>query len=402
MHGGSYMKRQFIFVIVFILVAVASFAYAENVADTADNQLLRDELLEFVSNILEQEKNSTEPKADPQETELGRMIASDSVELYYHGTGTDAVLSGVKMKESIATGPRGEQLFDDVTSLIARYPNDNQTLYGDKEFATLYVDTDLPETASWGLVARDGQRIQSVSYTVSTLLEAEEYQNLNLVFEVNNGFISSIAVYGLDSRVPKAEVENSIAYAEKTATLKSYFAHPSSAEGSELDAFQREDLVFSGLDYLTLTPEAVLEKFGPADTDEISEGEPRLRTLSWDAIDASFVVNEQGECVKPYRFTIKDDVIEGPRALRIGDSFPDIYKRFRSEGNGIDNQGVELLYGEFGKAPYGIISYYADGLEMSMLQEIESTQKESTQKESIVINLNFEMDKLEEITLFTN
>ena len=57
-------------------------------------------------------------------------------------------------------------------------------------------------------------------------------------------------------------------------------------------------------------------------------------------------------------FVITGDELEGPRAVRVGDSFASVYNRFRNgEGEYQDND-VEILYGaeaegDFGAAYYG-------------------------------------------------
>ena len=55
---------------------------------------------------------------------------------------------------------------------------------------------------------------------------------------------------------------------------------------------------------------------------------------------------------------IYGDGIEGPRAVRIGDEFADVYNRFRNGEGEYQEDGSEMMYGvenegSFAKATYG-------------------------------------------------
>ena len=60
-----------------------------------------------------------------------------------------------------------------------------------------------------------------------------------------------------------------------------------------------------------------------------------------------------------YMLMLVADGIEGPRAVRIGDTFPQVFNRFRNGEGEFDGVSRETLYGdeatgEFGAAEYGM------------------------------------------------
>lgn len=392
------MKRKVIFIYILLAVLFCAAALAEGDTDAG---LTVDELMAWVKRVVEYQKANLNTEPAIEETELGFQYKYGGIELIYDSKDPEKQkLTGLRLSEPLLEGPRGERLNDVQTSLLAHYPNDNPQLIGDKDFAFLYIDNELPERASWGFVTRDGQRLRSMEYVTHQLIGDAAYSNLKFQLELEHASLASIAVYGIGQQVEQSAVLENIAYAESLRELRSYHAYKTSTNGTELSPFEREDLSFSGLDYLSLTPEFLIERFGEPDLDETSSvDEQQLRTLSWDAIDATFVVDAAGKAVKAYRFSIRDDILEGPRGLRVGDSFPSVYSRFRSSGNEADENNVEILYGSLEEGSFGAVSYYPNGIEVSMQTIV---QLDSGEQESVVLNLEFEVDKLREITIYTN
>lgn len=389
------IKTLLLYILLFCLLA--STAMAEGDTDAG---LDIAEIRTWVQNVLDYRSKNLQVEPQIEESDIGYQYNYGGIQLYYDSKDSASQkLVGVRLSEALLTGPRGERLFDEQNSLLSLYPNDNPALIGDRDSAFLFLDNELPEMAYWGILGRDGQRINSVEY-LAHVREGERYTALSLQFELEFGSLTSIAVFGLNESLEQAAVLENIAYVERVRELHSYYAYPSSTNGKELLPFGREDLLFSGIDFLSLTPEILIERFGSPDIDEMSQVDTlHLRSLSWDALDVSFAVTPQGKTLYCYRFSIRDDIMEGPRGLRIADQFPSVYSRFRNEERELDENNNEVLYGNFGEAEFGVVSYYPNGIEMSMQSQI---QLDNGNIMEVVLTLSFEGSSLQEITLYTN
>ncbi len=392
------MKLKTIFLYIVLTCLLCSLAFAEGDTDAG---ISVNEINAWVNEVLAYQKANLAVEPAIEESELGFEYQYGGITLYYDSRDAAAQkLIGLRLSEPLLAGPRNEMVLDEKSSLFERYPNDNPELIGDRDFAFLYIDNELPQRASWGFINRDGQRVRNVKYTAHEQTKDGNYSNLSLQFEVEHNAVVSISVFGLQESVNQSVVLENIAYAEGLRELHSYHAYKSSANGTELNPFEREDLSFSGLDYLSMTPDTLIERFGEPDLDETStQDNLSLRSLSWDAVDASFRVDASGKSLGVYRFTIRDDVLEGPRGLRVGDSFSGVYSRFRSTGMEPNEENIEFLYGSPEEDHFGAVSYYPEGIEVSM--KVRIMMDNGTQDE-VVLNLNFDLDKLTEITIYTN
>ena len=66
---------------------------------------------------------------------------------------------------------------------------------------------------------------------------------------------------------------------------------------------------------------------------------------------------QYGDRVAFISLSIEDDILEGPRGVRLGDAFHEDYQRFRSEMNGVDENMFEVLYGAENEVPRGTAEY---------------------------------------------
>lgn len=389
------IKTLISYIVLFCLATSTAFAGGDT-----DAGLNIAEIRTWVQKVLDYRKQNLQGEPQIEETDIGYLYNYGGIELYYDSQDSASQkLLGLRLKEALLPGPRGEMLFDEQKSLMERYPNDNPELIGDRESAFLFLDNELPQMVYWGILGRDGQRINSIEY-FAHVREGEGYTGLSLQFELEFGALSSIAVFGINESLAQSTVLENIAYIERVRELRSYYAYRTSNNGLELLPFGREDLLFSGLDYLSLTPEQLIERFGMPDLDELSQVDSlHLRSLSWDALDVSFAVTPQGKTLYTYRFSIRDDIMEGPRGLRIADLFPTVYSRFRNESRELDENNIEVLYGAFGEDEFGVVSYYPNGIEMSMQKRI---QMDNGSNMEVVLTLSFEGSSLQEITLYTN
>lgn len=267
---------------------------------------------------------------------------------------TTVVLSAVLNQDQLC--PRGLKIGDSVEALLAAYPNDNASLAGTYYDAALYVAGDKPEmTAGWLL--RDGQRITEVVHSVYAW-QADGVIVCGVRYQVELGVITGVEVFGMSDLTEESEAMIQIDEVASMQEIQEYFNHPKSEIGSELAVFSREDLVFSGMDFLDLTAEMATEALGSAQVDQWTEDSTGeyLRLKQWEDISILFVYDANKQFVRVDSLTINGESVEGPRGVRVDDLMEDVMYRFRhGEGGSLEN-GV-ALYGDGQTAPYGVINY---------------------------------------------
>lgn len=368
---------------------------AEPVGDTED-ALSSDEILSWVEKVLQLPELQEQEEVQPIFEDLGYAVNRAGCTLYYDSNDIDnAHLLAIRVIEPLIEGPRGEMIYDEQSSLLKLYPNDNDDLVGDRDFAVLYLSTEMPDCASYGIVSRDGQKIRTVEYFVHEKRPNGMYSNIVLSFEINNNSVESISAYGFMEEITQEQVYENIKTGSAKLNNNSYFAYKTSSNGEELSPFEREDFILGGVDLLSINYDKFIELLGSPDTDEERElnGE-RYRLLTWNGINVSFTIKDGVETFS--RLTINDRVMEGPRGTMIGDTFSSVLSRFRSEGNPVDEDNQELLYGVEYSDSYGIANYYPDGLELLYVLNIELDEEN---KLHALADFNFEGDKLSEISI---
>ena len=253
---------------------------------------------------------------------------------------------------------RGIYVGSSLQDVMAVYPNDNPDLFGTQYDAILYVNDERPEAAV-GYVLRDGQRVTNVVHQVFTWQNDAVYLT-SVNYAVENGVVGGIDITGLDRPIDEAEALQQIADAAAAQENKEYFAYPSSAKGSDMAPFGTEDLVFSNLDFEHLTPDSAKAALGEpqVNNDWIQDdnGE-QLLTMQWDGVSIVFRCDENKNVVGVDSLTVNDDVIEGPRGVRIGDTVESVMNRFRHGDDETWTDGM-MLYGDGDNAPFGV---YAQG-----------------------------------------
>ena len=275
---------------------------------------------------------------------------------------TDTVIHAVVVTSVEESGPRGVRVGDNLSAVINAYYNENTDLLGTKETAILYTADMLPESAQWGQVLRDGQRVQTVQYGLheQCATGGEGYTDMGVIFTMVDNWVSAIRVYGLSNRID-LEMVNNVMYTMMMDSLEDEYAQVSfSYDGSSLKKFQAEDLFFSGMDFVNLTPEDAVALFGEAIIDEWQEDGDAgyMRVQTYHDFELVYLYNKERTEGRVYMLAITGDGIEGPRAVRIGDEFADVYNRFRNGEGEYQEDGSEMMYGvenegDFAKATYG-------------------------------------------------
>ena len=274
----------------------------------------------------------------------------------------DTIFSTVVLTADDENGPRNVNVGNAMAVVIDAYYTENPHLLGTREAAALYAVDTLPESAQWGQVLRDGQRVQTIQYGVHEQYATggEGYTDMGVIYTMADNRVSAIRVYGLNSRVDLDAVNSAMYSVMVTALEKAYAQVPFSYDGATLEKFSAKDLIFSGIDLLSLTPEKAIARFGEPMSDTwVDNGEEGyIRVQLFDGCEAIYLFNEARTEGRLYMLVITGTELEGPRAVRVGDSFASVYNRFRhGEGEYQDND-VEILYGaeaqgDFGAAYYG-------------------------------------------------
>lgn len=291
------------------------------------------------------------------------VFAGGEMEIADEQLSESTAVLGFSLREN-QPDPRGVYIGDTLEQLLLVYPNDNAGLYGSYYDAALYVFGDKPEV-SVGYLLRDGQRITEITYNVYHWVP-DGVVPCGIAYTLDQGEITGIRVFGLGDLIEEEQALQEIAAVGDMQEIRDYYAYPQSMDGSLLSPFDREDLSFSGIDFLDLTAEAAMSEFGAPNTDEWAQdstGE-MLRTLTWDGISLMLVYDAQRTFLRVDSLVITDDVMEGPRGTRVGDWMDTVIYRFRHSEGGLEEAGV-VLYGDGETPPFGLLSYGQDSASLT-------------------------------------
>ena len=80
--------------------------------------------------------------------------------------------------------------------------------------------------------------------------------------------------------------------------------------------------------------------------------------MTWADCEVTFTCDRDGNNPRIYMYLITGPSVDGPRAVCIGNTFPEVFNRFRNGEGEFDGVSREVLYGseesgEFGQADYG-------------------------------------------------
>ena len=329
---------------------------------------------------------------DP-ETEKGFLFNYDFAALY---ADTAELTADSRINAAQISGD-GESFLRDLAidmtpwDVIARFPNDNPHLAGDREDALLYLrDTDNGGFA-FGRVFRDGQRIAAIEYA-DLVPEGEGFRAASLTFYFSDSLLIQALAAGMagEDVVSREEANELRAALNALEVMDEYAAVKSSRNGLELDEFCEADLFFSGLDFLNMKPEDLP---GEPERDLFdNEDGTWLLTLDEEAWEAVFQCDKNGDSATIVSFMIKDDSIEGPRAVRLGDQFHEVLQRFRFEENETDGIS-EVLYGTENTVPRGTVLYVGDdGMTMRYVCEVSGGRQ-------VELLLRYTQNELSEIII---
>ena len=395
------MKKCVALFLALMMVLSLTTAVAESDADALDY----DELMDWAEGFKTRALAAGVPLNDPTEeaayTEDGYAFVYDFATLYMDRPEmtADSVLQAVVVYSPEEQGPRGTGVDQLSSEVLNAFYNENDDLQGDSSFAALYVSDTMPAGALWGWVQRDGQRIETIQYAVHEQLSSggDGYTDCGLVYTLSDNLVAAIRAYGLNETISADEVRSNLDAVQEVSEKTEYAQVPTSINGSELEMFDRDDLIFSGLDFLSLTPEEAEARLGAAQEDDWMEDEGAyLRSMEFASCTMTFSYDAQKQNPTLEMLSIDMDGLEGPRCVRIGDTLSSVISRFRNGEGDYDGVSREVLYGDGENAPYGLAEYGDDataGLWYAAKLEDGRT---------VVLSMSFEQMYLSDITLYVD
>ena len=395
------MKKCVALFLALMMALSLTTAVAESDADALDY----DELMNWAEGFKTRALAAGAPLNDPTEeaayTEDGYAFVYDFATLYMDRPEmtADSVLQAVVVYSPEEQGPRGTGVDQLSSEVLNAFYNENNDLQGDSSFAALYVSDTMPAGALWGWVQRDGQRIETIQYAVHEQLSSggDGYTDCGLVYTLSDNLVAAIRAYGLNETISADEVRRNLDAVQEVSEKTEYAQVPTSINGSELEMFDRDDLIFSGLDFLSLTPEEAEARLGAAQEDDWMEDEGAyLRSMEFASCTMTFSYDAQKQNPVLEMLSIDMDGLEGPRCVRIGDTLSSVISRFRNGEGDYDGVSREVLYGDGENAPYGLAEYGDDataGLWYAAKLEDGRT---------VVLSMSFEQMYLSDITLYVD
>lgn len=395
------MKKCVALFLALMMALSLTTAVAESDADALDY----DELMNWAEGFKTRALAAGAPLNDPTEeaayTEDGYAFVYDFATLYIDRPEmtADSVLQAVVVYSPEEQGPRGTGVDQLSSEVLNAFYNENDDLQGDSSFAALYVSDTMPAGALWGWVQRDGQRIETIQYAVHEQLSSggDGYTDCGLVYTLSDNLVAAIRAYGLNETISADEVRSNLDAVQEVSEKTEYAQVPTSINGSELEMFDRDDLIFSGLDFLSLTPEEAEARLGAAQEDDWMEDEGAyLRSMEFASCTMTFSYDAQKQNPTLEMLSIDMDGLEGPRCVRIGDTLSSVISRFRNGEGDYDGVSREVLYGDGENAPYGLAEYGDDataGLWYAAKLEDGRT---------VVLSMSFEQMYLSDITLYVD
>ena len=213
---------------------------------------------------------AAQPLNDPTEaaaySEDGYAFIYDFATLYMDRPEMteDSVVRNLVITSPDEIAPRDTTVDMQSSAILSSFYNENPSLAGDRGFAALYISSMMPTGAQWAWVQRDGQRIMTIQYAVQdqAATGGDGYTDCGLIYTFQDDTVVAIRAYGMDTRISAEAVLENVAAVQQVMDISTYVHVPTSIVGTDLEAFQRDDLLFAGLDFLTLTPESAIESLG--------------------------------------------------------------------------------------------------------------------------------------------
>ena len=248
-----------------LIAALTLFAVIPAAAEDAGSPVTAAELAALMESV-RSEALAASPLNDPADesaqSEDGTLFRYEIARIYAEGTelSADTPVNALVYEDSEGPVFRGTGIDTALADLLAAYPLDNPELAGTREEAVLYLADTEEGGFVYGRVLRDGQRVSAVEYG-EFLPEGELFRRAAVTYTMTQGLVSSIRMEGLNPDGPDgmdaASAEEFLADLRDLYGRNDYRTVKTSRNGLDLMPFAEEDLVFSGISYLTLTPDSL-------------------------------------------------------------------------------------------------------------------------------------------------
>lgn len=383
---------------ILLLICLVSLALLPAAALADDAGVLSEtELNEWIMQVL-RDTASTEPLNAPvgeeSLTEEGYAFLYSFATLYYNKPVLDenSILMGVAVTDEGYVTPRGLKLGSGEPAIIDAFGWQNPTLVGDGTFAAFYRLSELPRAAYWCWARHDAEwKLEAVQCAIHVQAGDDRYTDAGVSYTLENGVITAIRVYGLNSFVTEAEVRGNLraVMGVEAAGSGDEMPAPDAAPlpaiaQNDAEPFALSDLSFGGLDFAALTPDDASAVLGePASSTEALDdtGDVFVNT-AWDGAELIWIRSADGS-IQPDSLRVTTAALIGPRGLAVGMSLEDVAALFKSEGT----QG--MLYGDRESAENGVVSQSGGQLQLTY-------QTAADGQRAYLLQATFENDALEE------
>lgn len=324
--------------------------------------------------------------AEPREEEGVLLYDTGNADVVLAGgerPAADAVIEEARMKDSADN--RGLTEGSTIEDVLTAYPNDNPLLKGTESAALLYMETDpAGKKVRCGYADRSGQRINSLNYAEYTT-GGSTVSCKQITYNMDGDIVSSVCMY--NTKITPEEMNALLNELSDSKETGDFIPSPVRNDGKTLPAFRREDLIFSGMDLMDLTPELSVLLFGEpaADVWLDDDGTGWLRICEWTDIRIVFHYSADKSDFSLENLTLMSDALTGPRGVCYGDSLYSVMHRFRFEG------GSAALYGNAPSLPYGEIARIDDTSVLRYAAEAEG--------KTVILCITFFADRVCDILL---
>lgn len=303
------------------------------------------------------------PVGEESLTEDGYAFIFDFATFYYDKPVLDeqSVLKAFVLTDGSYADPRGLKLDASLDSVMAVYGWQNRELQGDDDFAALYVENDLPQSAYWAWAQRAGHQVATLRCAVHVRLDEDVYTDSGLLYTFADGKVTAIRAYGLSERLTRAEVEDNLmavrAVQEAAGTTPVAQSGDSNLPVSDAEMFSQSDLEFMGINYLTLDEAAAEKVFGPIESEDWVQDDTGewLHTTHRGGLTLTHVLNAEKTQSHLEMLSASFYEIDGPRGIRLGSDIEEVIGLFRCDGQGRTQGAMTLLYGDGINPPYGAL-----------------------------------------------
>jgi len=350
------------------------------------DMLTVDEILAFCDMVLEDALSSTPVSATAAE-DGGYMFVFEDFTIFTEEAQLtpNATIKGVELNspDYLKADLRGVLPADTLSDLLYAYPLDNANLQGTYDEAVLYISGLLPNTVNCGRIVRDGSHVLAVEHTIYTM-DGERVEKSCVLYTLENNFVIATQVLPGVQKMTLEDAQQELTDLSSLQEKRDYSVY--AAEIAE--PFVREDLTFSGLDFLTVTPESALAALGSANSDTwVEAGTGYMRTMQWNDVQLIFSYDGSRQSSRLLLLQVYGEGVEGPRGLHLGDSVASVLVRFERAEDSVEGQ----LYGDGQTAPYGLYETREDG-------SVYVLYAAPTEEGTVILALTFISNELVDIT----